>query len=178
MTMKTVDGGSVGELVAAGRVKMSPAAREKVAALGIAVDGELAGKYDAEKWAECVKVIAADLFPGVDEGEAQRRLAHLRMDEFARSWKGKLVFALARLSPKPRAVERFAHGLRRATNYVDTRFAVKTPGCYEIWISDVTGVPAFFGGMLEAGARRVTGRPATMTVTARDGCACTFMIAQ
>src|SRR5262249_9621085 len=105
--MKTVEGGSVGELVASGRAKMSAAARERVEALGIAVDGKLAPKYDAEKWAECVKVMAADLFPGVEDGEAQRRLAHLRMDEFARSWKGKLVFALARLSPKARAVERF-----------------------------------------------------------------------
>jgi len=98
------------------------------------------------------------------------------MDEFAGRLRGKFLFALSRLAPVERSVERYAHGLRRATSYITTRFAVLGPQRYEVWISDVTDVPAFFAGMLEAGARRV-GLVDAVATFARDGGAGTYELA-
>ncbi|HTL34372.1 MAG TPA: DUF2378 family protein [Kofleriaceae bacterium] len=177
MSSKTVDGVSVGELVAAARPRLSADGRAAIENLGIPLAGKLAPTYPAEAWAACVKALAADLFPASSLDDAQRQLAHIRMAEFAGRVRGKLVFALSRLAPLDRSVERYAQGLRRATSYITTRFAVLAPGRYEIWISDVTDVPAFFAGMLEAGARRVGLTDACATFV-REGDAATYELSR
>jgi len=173
--VKTVDGRSVGELVAAGRGKLSDAARARVVELGIPIDGALADTYPAAAWAACVQLMAADLFPAHDAIEAQRRLAQLRIDEFAARWRGRIVFALSRLAGRERSLARFVHGLRAAAPYLDTRFTVVGPRRYEAWVSDVTGVPGFFWGMIEGGARHF-GVTEPIAIAAQDGDACTYAI--
>src|SRR5262245_21857115 len=95
-TMKVVQGESVGQRVGAGRGRLSEPARARIPELGIPLDGKIAESYPAESWAACVKLMADDMFPGIEREEAQRRLAHLRMDQFAATAKGKFVFAFAR----------------------------------------------------------------------------------
>src|SRR5262245_42487116 len=167
MADKAVNGESLGELLRAGRGKLSTAAAERIGALGVPIAGPMATWYPAATWAECVRIMAADMFPGVDADEAQRRLAHARMDEYARRIKGRLGFALARLSPRDKTVERFVLGLRGGASYIDCKVTKAGADAYDVWISDVTGVPMFFAGMIEAGVRLGTGAEYRMTITAR-----------
>src|SRR5258705_3882613 len=139
MVDKVVNGESLGELLRAGRGRLSPAAVDRIGALGVPVAGPMAAWYPAATWAECVKVMAEDMFAGVERDEAQRRLAHTRMDEFARRIKGRVAFALGRLAPKDRTIERFVLGLRGGASYIDCKVTKRGDDDFEIWISDVTG---------------------------------------
>ena len=174
--MKTVDGGSVRELVQSGLARLSPGARARITELGIPLDGKIAATYPATAWAGCVAVMAEDMFPSLDPIEAQRKLAHLRIGEVAGSWRGRALFAVSKLAGRERALEKFVHGLRRATNYLETRFTVVAPRHYEVWLSEVTGVPGFFLGMIEAAAGRFASDPAPIRIASRDGDACTYEI--
>jgi len=154
---------------------MSEQTRSKIAALGVDV-GKLAKTYPVEVWAACVKLIAADVFAGLDEVEAQRKLGNLRIDVAARSLKGRVLFALSRRLPPQRALERYVTGLRAGASYVDTRFEVLGANRYRVWVNDVTDLPGFFMGMIEGGARHATKRTDPIRIESRDGASCTYMI--
>lgn len=177
MVDKAVNGESLGELLRAARGKLSAAATEQIGRLGVPIAGPMATWYPAATWAECVRIMAADMFPGVDPDQAQRRLAHVRMDEYARRIKGRLVFALSRLAPRDKTVEKFVLGLRGGASYIDCKVTKAGADDYAVWISDVTGVPMFFAGMIEAGVRLGTGADYQMAITARDGDACSYRLA-
>jgi uncharacterized protein (TIGR02265 family) len=166
---KTVGGDGARDLVAAGRGKLSAAAREQIAALGLPLEGKVAAAYPIEAWSACVKLIAEDMFPGVEPIEAQRRLGKLRMAVAAKRLKGRILFAVSRLLPPPKALEKFVTGLRAGATGLDTRCTVVGQDHLEVWFSDVFGVPGFFMGMLEAGAR-----DASITIKSHDGDACTY----
>ena len=169
-----MNGDAVRDVIAAG-AGMSERTRTAIAALGVDTE-KLAKTYPVEVWASCVKLIAADVFAGLDEIEAQRKLANLRIDVVARSLKGRVLFALSRRLPPARALEKYVTGLRAGASYVDTRFEVLGANHYRVWINDVSEVPGFFMGMLEGGARHATRRSDPIRIESRDGTSCTYEI--
>ena len=174
--MKTVNGDAIDHLMHACRARLSAAARGQIAALGVAIDGPFAATYPADTWVACVKLAAAELFPDRDEVEAQRELGHLRIAVVATSLKGRALFALSRLAPREKGLGRYVARLASGASYTQTRFTVIGPRHYEIWVNDVTGVPGFWWGMLEAGAQHAAGCTDPMTIAARDGDSCTYAI--
>jgi uncharacterized protein (TIGR02265 family) len=173
---KLVFDSSVEALVKTARGKLSPAAAAKVASLGVPLEGKLLPAYAAETWAACVKVIAGDLFPAADPVEAQRRLAHRTVEQFAASLVGKALFSLARLMGRERTLQRMTQNFRTGSNFVETRLDVKGDGHYELWINDVSGVPGFFMGLVEGGAKASTGQVDDMRIKALEGSSCTYEI--
>jgi len=167
---KEVNGDAIAELLDASRAA-SPAARAEIGTL-VPWEGPYAATYPADTWATCVRLLAADLFPGVPADEAQRRLGHQRIDAFAKRLSAKVIFALARISPRDRSLARIVRGLARGASYIEGQFR---PGAAhdEIWISDVTGIPGFFQGMIEQLARR-GGLAIELSIHARAGDSCTF----
>jgi len=109
--MQTVNADAIEHLAKAARGRLSAAAREQIQKLGIALDGPYQATYPVEAWAACVKLIAADLFPGIDEIEAQRQLAHLRIGVVSSSLRGRALFALSRLAGRERGLARFVQAL-------------------------------------------------------------------
>ena len=151
-------------------------AKTRARIVELVVTGKLATTYPVDVWAACVKLIAADVFPGLDEIEAQRKLGNLRIDVVARSLKGRLLFALSRRLPPHRALEKYVTGLRAGASYVDTRFEVLGANHYRVWVNDVSDVPGFFMGMIEGGARHATKRTDPIRIESRDGTSCTYVI--
>ena len=172
----TVNGDAVRDVMEAGaHAGMSEATRAKTAALGVDL-GKLSKTYPADVWSACVKLIAADVFAGIDEIEAQRKLGNLRIDVVARSLKGRVLFALSRRLPPARAIERFVTRLRAGASYIDTRFEVLDANRYRVWVNDVSDMPGFFMGMIEGGARHGARRADPIRIESRDGAGCTYLI--
>jgi len=174
-TMKMVDGDSVGQLLDTGRSRLSQTCVMRLERLGLRIDGARAPSYPVALWAQAVTIMAEDLFPLVDATEAQRRLAHLRMAEFERRPSSKLLLFGSKLLGQRRALERFVHGLGRATSYLQLELTALDQNRYEVWINDTTGVPGFFWGMIETGARYKSQRLVTR-IKNQHGSACTFEI--
>ena len=170
----TVNGDAVrdGTEAGAGRTEQT---RANIAALGVDIN-RLAKTYPVEVWAACVKLIAADVFAGVDEIEAQRRLGNRRIDVAARSLKGRVLFALSRRLPPQRALAKYVAGLRAGASYIDTRCDVLGANHYRVWVNDVSDMPGFFMGMIEGGARHATRRTDPIRIESRDGASCTYVI--
>lgn len=172
---KVVNGDAIRDLLEAGRGRLSTTVVERMKALGVPLEGKIAPTYPVETWAGCLKLMAEDMFPGIDATEAQRQLAHLRIDAAARRFKNRVLFALSRLAGRQRGLERFVRALAAGASHIETRFTVLGPRHYEVWINDVAGVPGFFWGMIEAGARH-TGGADPMWIKAQDGDGCTYEI--
>ena len=171
---RVMRGRSVPELVDAVRGRLSPAALAQLKALGLSTEGRVPAGYPADSWAQCVRVIAQDIFPSLDETEAQRRVGHMRMDQVSRLI--KVLMRFSGLTGRERALEGFVTRVRDGASFVNTRFTVVGPRRYEAWISDVAGVPGFFWGILEAGSRMVCGDIDAVRIKAHDGEAYTFEI--
>jgi uncharacterized protein (TIGR02265 family) len=156
--VKTVDRNAVDELT---RVPgISPATAAKIHALGI--KRPLEAHYPAETWAACVQLLASELFPSDSDG--QKRLGAARIDVFASSLRGKVTFWLARRVPREKSIERFVHGLQGGASYIETRFTRRSQTEFEAWLSDTSGVPGFFAGMLQQGIRLATGASYSVAV--------------
>jgi len=173
---KVVGGDALEHLVLATRGRLSAAALAKVKAAGAPLEGKVAATYPAAALAQCVRAMAEDLYPSLEPTEAHRRLAHLRVEHVAQSLKGRVLFALGQLAPRERALERFVRAMRDGASYIDARFTVLAPRHYEVWISDVTGLPGYFWGMLEAGWRHSCRDPEPMSIKAREGESCTYEV--
>lgn len=173
---KLVFDSSVEALVKVARGKLSPAAAAKVVALGIPLEGKLQPAYPAEAWSQCVKIICTDLYPKAEPVEAQRQLAHRTVEQFAASFVGKALFSLTRLIGRERTLQRMTQNFRTGANFMQTRLDVLGPGHYELWINDVSGVPGFFMGLVEGGAKASTGEVDDIRVKTLEGDACTYEI--
>jgi uncharacterized protein (TIGR02265 family) len=173
---KLIFDSSVEALLKAGRGRLSPGAVAKIVALGVPLEGKLAPAYPAEAWASCVKVISEDLFPNVEAVEAQRQLAHRTVQQFAESFVGKALFSLARLMGRERTLQRMTQNFRTGANFIQTRLDTLGDGHWELWISDVSGVPGFYMGLVEAGEKASVGEPDQLRIKALEGTACTYEI--
>jgi hypothetical protein len=71
-----------------------------------------------------------------------------------------LILAPRNISPRERAVE--------------TRFQTISEYEQELWISDVSGVPGFYAGLIEAGADYLEGWIDEMKIKRIDGPACFY----
>jgi uncharacterized protein (TIGR02265 family) len=173
---KLIFDSSVEALLKAGRGRLSPTAAAKVAALGIPLEGKLAPAYPAEAWASCVKVISEDLFPNLDAVEAQRQLAHRTVQQFAEVFVGKALFSLARLMGRERTLQRMTQNFRTGANFIQTRLDTVGEGQWELWISDVSGVPGFYMGLVEGGLKASVGQADELRIKSLEGPACTYEI--
>jgi uncharacterized protein (TIGR02265 family) len=123
-----------------------------------------------------VKIICSDLYPQAQPVEAQRQLAHRTVEQFASSLVGKALFSLTRLMGRERTLRRMTQNFRTGANFIETRLDVLGEGHYELWINDVSGVPGFFMGLVEGGAKASTGEVDHIHVKSLDGDACTYEI--
>lgn len=158
------------------RDRLTPNLKDKLRALGLDVDRKLDPGYPAQKWASFVKLLASEIHPGVSELEALRQIGGRTVDAYAEGLVGSALFAMLRLAGPDRTIGRMTRNFRTGSNYVDTKATHIGPHRYEIWFNDVSGVPGFYIGMLEAGMRHSGARDPVATISKSDGPECTFVI--
>src|SRR5688572_26154973 len=75
-----------------------------------------------------------------------------------------------------RSLQRMTNNLRTGANFIETRFVTLDERTHELWISDVSGVPGFYAGLIEAGADYIAGWTDEMRIKERDGEACVYTL--
>jgi uncharacterized protein (TIGR02265 family) len=171
---KLIFGQSVEVLLTACRGRISTATVKGLAAKGIHFDKKLDPAYPAEAWAEAVRLISTDLFPGVPAEEAHRQLAHRVVQQFTETVTGRVLVTVAKLLGHERSLNRMTHSLRTGANFLDCRVTPEVGGVRTIWMSDVSGVPGFYRGMLEFGGAAVGFERHLLEIIAREGTSVTF----
>jgi uncharacterized protein (TIGR02265 family) len=171
---RLIFGSSVEALLTAARGTVSRDTELKLNALGISFGKKVEPAYPAEKWAQAVRVIAADLFPGELYEVQHRKLARRTVEQFAGTMLGKAMIPFVRLIGPERALQKLSNSLRTGANFLETRLTPIEEGVRELWISDVSDVPGFYAGLLEAGVTVMDGWPDVIHIKRREGPGCVY----
>ena len=149
--------------------KLSAETMKALAAMRMGPGFKIEPAYPARDWAKAVKLIGAELFPGLPPDEQHRQLGKATVLQFADSLMGRAMFAAAKVIGARRSLERMSHNLRTGANFIETRFTVIDDRTQELWINDVSEVPGFYAGMLIAGADQIQGWSDHIELKAREG---------
>ena len=90
--------------------------RERLGDLGLDVD-RLPSTFPVVKWLKCLRVIIEELFPGVPEQEAFRRLAWQHVEGYGRTLMGRATLRVMRLLGPRRMVKRLPSILSATDNF-------------------------------------------------------------
>jgi uncharacterized protein (TIGR02265 family) len=145
-------------------------------AMRMPIAGKLEPAYPADSWAAAVKLIGADLFPDRDADDQHRQIGERTIDQFSTGFIGKALMAAARLWGPRRSLQRLTNNLRTGANFLDTRFDHIDDKLQELWISDVSGVPGFYAGLIQAGSKYIEGWSDEVSIKQRDGDACLYQL--
>ncbi len=171
---RLIFGPSVEALLTAAKGKISKNTETRLATLGLAFGKKIEPAYSADTWACAVRLIGADLFP-TDLYEVQhRKLARRTIQQFSDTLMAKAMLPFAKLIGPQRCLERLTNSLRTGANFLETRFTRLDDRAQELWISNVSEVPGFYAGLLEAGSDLIDGWPDAIHIKRREGPACVY----
>ena len=137
---------------------LGPWRRDRLRELGLDLDRPLLPAYPAEQYVACLRFVARELAPEVDEEEALRRLGRRAVLGLRRSMLGKPVISLFSMLGIRRTLRSLSPAYRTANNYIQVRVRELGPRCLEIEFSTVTGIPSFFEGTFLSGVEMLGGR--------------------
>jgi uncharacterized protein (TIGR02265 family) len=167
-------GSSVEALLNVAKGQMLPATEKKLGALRIGGGHKIEPAYPAQDWATAVKLVSADLYPGLDPDEQHRRLGRATVMQFADTFMGKAMFTAAKVVGARRSLERMTRNLKTGSNFIETKFTVISEHLQELWMNDVSGVPGFYAGLIGAGSEYMQGWADTIDIKHREGPSCLF----
>ena len=90
--------------------------RERLGDLGLDVE-RLPSTFPVVTWLKCLRTITEELFPGVPEEEAFRRLARQHVEGYGRTLMGRATLRVMRLLGPRRMVNRLPSMLSATDNY-------------------------------------------------------------
>ncbi len=132
--------------------RLTPALRAKVLAQGIDLD-RLKPGYPIEDIVAVCRALLPSLWPTLSEAEGFQLLGNALLQGYSQTLLGTAMVQMMKLIGPRRSLERMQKNFRTGGNYIETRFTALGPTSVELWLSDVTGVPTFWAGMVEEGAR-------------------------
>lgn len=160
-------------LIKLSKGKMSEATTKKLVAMRVALPLEPA--YSPATWAETVRLISAELHPAMTPVERHRQLGRETALLFADGLMGKAMYAAARLMGPRRSLERMTRSLQTGTNFIETRYTARDERTSELWMSDTSGLPEFYAGVMTAGGEMIGGWPALVDVISGADASATYV---
>ena len=158
--------------VSSGRIK--PQTQAQLTALRFGPPHKLEPAYPADDWAKAVKLIGADLFPGMPGDAQHQQLGKATVMQFAETFLGQAMFGAARVIGVRRSLERMTRSLRTGANFIETRFTWLDDQHQELWINDVSDVPGFYAGLIVAGSEVMRGWADRIEIKQREGASCLY----
>lgn len=132
--------------------RRTPELDQVLASEGISLDKLLPG-YPVEKVVRAMKKSLPVLYPGLDENAALVELGASSMRGYNETLIGRAAVAVLKLVGVRRALERLHTSMRSGNNYLDTKFTALGANEAELHLSDVSGIPGFYRGLLGEGLR-------------------------
>jgi len=173
---KLIFASSVEALLKAAEGNIKPDTERKLGDLRMSFRRPVDPAYPADHWAQAVRLIGGDLFPDESPEEQHRKLGGRTVKQFAETFMGKAMFAAAKVMGVTRSLQRMTNNLRTGANFIETKFTTLDERTHELWISDVSDVPGFYAGLIEAGADYMTGWTDEMRIKQRDGAGCLYTL--
>ncbi|MBL8952178.1 MAG: DUF2378 family protein [Myxococcaceae bacterium] len=173
---KLIFASSVEALLKAAHGNVKPETTRRLGELNMTYGKPIDPAYPADVWATAVRVIGADLFPKESPEDQHRKLGALTVKQFAETFMGKAMFTAAKVMGVQRSMQRMTNNLRTGANFIETKFTTIDDRNHELWISDVSDVPGFYAGLIEAGADYMSGWADEMRIKQREGEGCLYTL--
>jgi uncharacterized protein (TIGR02265 family) len=173
---KLIFASAIESLLITARGNVSKETEKQLQTQGLSFGAKLLPAYPAETWASAVRLIANDMSPGVPAEAQQRNLGRRTVKIFADTFMGKAMFTAAKVMGARRSLQRMTNNLRTGANFIETRFSVIDERTDELWISDVSNVPGFYAGLIEAGSDYMEGWTDEMRIKEREGPSCLYVL--
>ena len=156
--------------------RITPALRQQLKAEGLDLDAPLQSAYPRVRYFHFVQLAADALFPGTSRDAALEELGRQFMHGYAETLVGRAALAMGRLLGPRRMLARMGHNMRTSNNYLQVRFSEHGPADVELWLSETSGVPSYFRGVLAAGTELCGGHDVQVAVAGGEGRAASFRV--
>ncbi len=156
--------------------KMTPRCRERLLAEGLDLSAKLKPFYPREQYYRFVNIAVEELFPGQPKDKAHYALGQAFIAGFNETLIGKAVISVVRMIGARRALERMTQNFRSSNNYMQTKLTQVSPGVHELWLSQTSGAPAYFEGVLFSSLSHTSAKNLKVERASYDGTACTLKI--
>jgi uncharacterized protein (TIGR02265 family) len=100
-----------------------------------------------------LEVVHRHLYPALTFDEALLELGRLSMRGYTETLLGRALLRVMQLIGTQRSIIRTTISMRSGNNYLMTEPKVVSDTCIELTFNDVSGMTAFYRGLLEEGAR-------------------------
>jgi uncharacterized protein (TIGR02265 family) len=108
--------------------RLTPALKEKLRAAGVNVDQRLKVAYRFEVWEDVLAVVAKELHPDVEDGEAWFRVGLDFWEGFNATMIGKATIALAKVVGLDRTFQRLTRNMRNINNTAEGIIELREEG--------------------------------------------------
>lgn len=132
---------------------LTPALKAEIKKLGIDLDKKLEPAYPVTQVHKAFKVVMRAIYPTLSEEEAFHELGLSSMRGYSETLLGKALMQILKLIGVRRSLLRMHTTMSAGNNYIETSSNVVTANCIELIFSDVSGMPSFYQGIIEEGAR-------------------------
>jgi uncharacterized protein (TIGR02265 family) len=156
--------------------KLDAPARARLRQAGLSLDEPLLSVYPSEVFHRCVAVAAQAAFPELGAEEACLHAGRAHIDAFIQSYSGKMMAALARQISPQMILDYTATFIRLGNNFTESRARAVGPNRSELWLNDVGGVPAWYGGVIQRGLEVANVKGVEVQPLAADPPASTFLV--
>lgn len=156
--------------------RMTPRCYERVKEIGIDLQGKLKAYYPRQMYYACARAVANELFPLVSEDVAMFELGRAFMKGFEETMIGRAMLSAVRLMGPRRALRKMTQTFRSSNNYLTTELREIAPGHAELTLSETSGSPGYFHGVLYSGLVTAGAKNLTFERKDFDGKRCTFEI--
>ena len=155
---------------------MTQRCKDRMREAGINVDAELKAYYPRLVYYDCVRIAAEELFAGQPIERALHDLGYTFMSGFADTLMGKAIISAVRMLGPRRMLKKMTQNFRTSNNYMQTTFEERGPGDVVLTLSQVTGAPSYFEGVMTYAMQTAGASDFTIERESYDGTKCTFRI--
>jgi len=142
---------------------LTPQHRAELKAAGLDLDRFQPG-YPAEQAARWIELTSRLIYPELPRDEALRLLGQRLFDGWSQTLIGSAATLLMRAIGPTRTLERMSRNFRTGDNFTEVRFTELAPRDCQLEFNEVLGMPAYYAGILEAGARSIGVKDARITI--------------
>lgn len=133
---------------------LTPALKAKLRDAGLDVDAKFPPAWPFEKMTSWLRLIAAEVFPGVPEDEALRRVGRRFIEGWSGTLLGSATAQLLKVMGPRRSVERIGRAFRTSDNFTEVDFESLSANTANVIIKHQV-LHTYALGILEAGVAMV-----------------------
>ena len=135
--------------------RLTPAAKEALAKVGIDVRRKLEVAYPAEVVEQACLTVLPFVFPNATQDEGLFELGRTFMRGYSSTLMGSAMVGVMKVIGTRRSLERMTKNFRTGGNYIETKVTVHGPTSVELGFNDVGHMPGFYRGILHGGGELI-----------------------